>query len=176
MCIFFGAAVLPCILICCSHINSHNQVRGHRTGSSHSGAEECPRKKTQTNQRWYTHISQLTQFMPPPETYKRVKSGVSPRSARSILAHTSHYLRLAKPTIRLPTQEGLPRIYITRSTYHYAYALLSDTRGTAVVAACELVQQQCIHNLRGDRRGQTTREYLLKLPDAHNALSIVQKV
>ena len=23
-----------------------------------------------TNQRWYTHISQLTQFMPPPETYK----------------------------------------------------------------------------------------------------------
>ena len=26
--------------------------------------------KTQTTQRWYTHISQLTQFMPPPETYK----------------------------------------------------------------------------------------------------------
>ena len=24
---------------CCSHINSHNQVRGHRTGASHSGAE-----------------------------------------------------------------------------------------------------------------------------------------
>ena len=33
---------------CCSHINSHNQVRGHRTGSSHSGAEEYPREKTQT--------------------------------------------------------------------------------------------------------------------------------
>ena len=56
---------------CCSHINSHNQFRGHRTGSSHSGAEEYPREKTQTNQRWYTHISQPTQFMPPPETYKR---------------------------------------------------------------------------------------------------------
>ena len=26
----------------CSHINSHNQVRGHRTGSRHSGAEEYP--------------------------------------------------------------------------------------------------------------------------------------
>ena len=38
---------------CCSHINSHNQVRGHRTGFSHSGAEENPREKTQTNQRWY---------------------------------------------------------------------------------------------------------------------------
>ena len=33
---------------CCSHINSHNQVRGHRTGSSHSGAEEYPREKTHT--------------------------------------------------------------------------------------------------------------------------------
>ena len=33
---------------CCSHINSNNQVRGHRTGSSHSGAEEYPREKTQT--------------------------------------------------------------------------------------------------------------------------------
>ena len=54
---------------CCSHINSHNQVRGHRTGSSHSGAEEYPRENTH-NQRWYTHILQLTQFMPPPETYK----------------------------------------------------------------------------------------------------------
>ena len=52
---------------CCSHINSHNQIRGHRTGSSHSGAEEYPGEKTQ---RWYTHISQLTLFMPPPETYK----------------------------------------------------------------------------------------------------------
>ena len=60
----------PCCC-CCSHINSHNQVRGHRTGSSHSGAEEYPRENTHTTQaRWYTHISQLTQFMPPPETYK----------------------------------------------------------------------------------------------------------
>ena len=54
---------------CCSHINAHNQVRGHRTGSSHSGAGEYPRENTH-NPRWYTHISQLTQFMPPPETYK----------------------------------------------------------------------------------------------------------
>ena len=37
------------LLIPCSHINSHNQVRGHRTGSSHSGAGEYPRKKTQAN-------------------------------------------------------------------------------------------------------------------------------
>ena len=59
---------IPCCC-CCSHINSHNQVRGHRTGSSHSGAEEYPRENTH-NPRWYTHISQLTRFMPPPETYK----------------------------------------------------------------------------------------------------------
>ena len=29
-----------------------------------------PGNKHKTNQRWYTHISQLTRFMPPPETYK----------------------------------------------------------------------------------------------------------
>ena len=33
------------LLLLFSHINSHNQVRGHRTGSSHSGAEEYPREK-----------------------------------------------------------------------------------------------------------------------------------
>ena len=58
-----------CCCCCCSHINSHSQVRGHRTGSSHSGAEEYPRENTH-NPRWCTHISQLTHFMPPPETYK----------------------------------------------------------------------------------------------------------
>ena len=47
-----------------------NQVRGHGTGSSHSGAEgNTPGKKTH-NPRWYTHISQLTQFMPPPATHE----------------------------------------------------------------------------------------------------------
>ena len=59
----------PC---CCSHINSNNQVRGHRTCSSHSGAEEYPREKTQTTQGGtrIPGISHLMQFMLPPETYK----------------------------------------------------------------------------------------------------------
>ena len=34
-----------CCCCGCSHITSHNQVRGHRTGSSHSGAEEYPTRK-----------------------------------------------------------------------------------------------------------------------------------
>ena len=34
------------VCCCCSHIKSNNQVRGHRTGSSHSGGEEYPRKNT----------------------------------------------------------------------------------------------------------------------------------
>ena len=42
---------------CCSHNNSHNQVRGHRTGYNHSGAEEYPRENTHTTQKWYMHIS-----------------------------------------------------------------------------------------------------------------------
>ena len=29
----------------CSHINSHNQIRGHRTGCSHSRVEEYPKEK-----------------------------------------------------------------------------------------------------------------------------------
>ena len=80
-------SVFHVVVRCCSHTTSHDQDRGHKTGSnhsgaevyprekaqtnqSHSGAEEYPREKTQTNQRWHTHISQLTQFMPPPETCK----------------------------------------------------------------------------------------------------------
>ena len=43
---------------------------GHRIGSGHPGAEEYPSEKTQANQRWCTHMSRLTQFMPPTETYK----------------------------------------------------------------------------------------------------------
>ena len=76
---------------CCSHINSHNQVRSHRTGFSHSGAEKYPREKhTKQKQRWYTHISQLTQFMPPPETYKS-EIGSQPTMC---LVHTGTYVAL----------------------------------------------------------------------------------
>ena len=38
------------VVVCWSHINSHNQVRGHNPGSSHSGAEEYPRENTHTTQ------------------------------------------------------------------------------------------------------------------------------
>ena len=38
---------------CCFHINSHNQVRGRKTGPKHSGAEKYTREKAPTNQRWY---------------------------------------------------------------------------------------------------------------------------
>ena len=77
---------------CCSHINSHNQVRGHRTGSSHSGAEEYPRENTH-NPRWYTHISQLTQSMPPPETHK---SGIGSEST-ICQVHAGAYVSLLTP-------------------------------------------------------------------------------
>ena len=106
---------------CSSHINSHNQVRGHRTGSSHSGVEEYPREKTQTNQRWYTHISELTQFMPPPETYKS-EIGSQPTMCQ---IHTGAYVSLLVPgknrLYRLPPKKDY-HVYIARSTYHYAYA------------------------------------------------------
>ena len=71
-----------------------------------------PRKNTH-NPRWYTHISQLTQFMPPPETYKSEIGSQYLRCARSRPVHTSHYSRLEKPNIPIATQGRLPRIYYT---------------------------------------------------------------
>ena len=105
---------------CCSYVSSHNQVRGHRTGSSHSGAEEYPREKTQTTQRWYTHISQVTQIMPPPETYKS-EIGSQPTMCQ---VHTGAYVSLLAPgkpdyTACHPRKDY--HVYISRSTYHYAY-------------------------------------------------------
>ena len=43
-------------------INLHYQVRGHRTGSSHSGAEEYPLGKTQSTQGG-TRIDYITQCL-----------------------------------------------------------------------------------------------------------------
>ena len=106
---------------CCSHINSHNQVRGHRTSSSHSGAEEYPREKHTHNPRWYTHISQLTQFMPPPETYKKSEIGSSLRCAGSM---SGAYVSLLAPgkTAYTACHPRKTNTYITRSINHYAYA------------------------------------------------------
>ena len=97
---------------CCrSHINSHNRVRGHRTGSSHSGAEEYPRGKTQA--KGGTRIDHSWRNSCLHQQHIKVKSEVSQRCARSIPVHTSHYSRLGKPTIPLANQERLPRIYYT---------------------------------------------------------------
>ena len=82
-----------------------------------------PKIKHEQNQKRYAHISKLTQFLPPPEKYKKVKSGVGLRCARSILVHTSHYSRLKKPDYTAcRTQRRLPRIHYTCYTYHDAYA------------------------------------------------------
>ena len=107
----------------CCHIKYHIQVRGHRTGFSHSGAEEYAREKTQTNQRtrWYTHISQLMQMMPPPETCKKWNRepayGVpGPYWCMRVIT------RAWKSRLyRLPTKKDY-HVYIARSTYHHAYA------------------------------------------------------
>ena len=46
-----------------------------------------------TNQRWYTHISQLTQFMPSPETYKS-EVGSQPTTCQ---VNTGAYVSLFAP-------------------------------------------------------------------------------
>ena len=45
-----------CSTYCCSHIYSRNQVRGHRTGSSHYGVEEHPTEKITNNTKSGTRI------------------------------------------------------------------------------------------------------------------------
>ena len=65
--------------------------------------------KSTHNPRWYTHISHLTQFMPPPETYKsEIGSQSTMCQARPV--HTSHYSRLEKPNIPIATQGRLPHV------------------------------------------------------------------
>ena len=81
-----------CCCCCCSHMNSHNQVRGHRTGSSHSGAEEYPREKHKQT-KGGARISQLTQLMPPPETYK-IEIGSQPTMCQ---VHIGAYVLLLAP-------------------------------------------------------------------------------
>ena len=131
-----------CCCCCCYHINSHNQVRGHGT---------IPQVKN-TNQRWYTHITklkihssceiedfveihvlQLTQVMPPPETYKNwIEIGSQPTMCQ---VHTGAYVLPPGPgktdyTDPLPPKKDyVPSIYeriahinTRSSTYHYAYA------------------------------------------------------
>ena len=51
-----------------------------------------PGKNTK-NRRWYTHISQLTQFMPPPETYKS-ETGSQPTICQ---VHTGACVSLLAP-------------------------------------------------------------------------------
>ena len=90
-----------------THTHKHKQTKDgtriyHRTGSSHFGAEECAREKhthtqTQKKQRRYTHISQLAQFMPPPE--KNILRGISEIRGQPTLCqvHTSAYVSLFAP-------------------------------------------------------------------------------
>ena len=63
-------ALIKIVRCCCrcSHINSHNQVRGHRTGSSYSGAEEYPREKH--TQPTVVHAYITADAIASPETYK----------------------------------------------------------------------------------------------------------
>ena len=124
----------------CFNINSHNQFRGDRTGFSHSGVEECPRKKHRNKSG--TRILIADAINASARKIQKVESGVSLRCARSILVHTSHYSRLKKPTTPLATQKRLPRtgVYITCRTCHYAYA--RQTQG----------------NFRGKRRKEIKRK------------------
>ena len=54
------AVVVAVVIVVVVLTNSHSQVRGHRTNSSHSGVAEYPREKQKTNQKWYMHTGIIT--------------------------------------------------------------------------------------------------------------------
>ena len=141
-------AVVGC---CCSHINSHNQVRGHRTGSSHSGAEEYPREKTQTTLcgTWCTHISQLTQFMPPPKTYK------------SEIGSQSTMCQVCTWCIRLITRAWKNRLYTVchiRKTTTYILHVVSITTHTHDRRKSIGKKNQRTNMKRKERKGKERKE------------------
>ena len=74
--------VMP-LCCCCSHFNSHNQARGHRTGSSHSRAEEYPSENHKQPKMVHAYITADAVHASTRNMYN-LKSGVSPRCARSI--------------------------------------------------------------------------------------------
>ena len=73
--------------------------------------------KSTKNPKWYTHISQLTQFTPPQKHIKE-KSRVSLRCARSIPVHGLRLITRAwkNRLYRLPPKED-HHVYISRSIY-----------------------------------------------------------
>ena len=82
-----------------------------------------PGKKHKQTKGGYTHISQLTQFMPSPETYKS-EIGSQPTMRQ---VHTGAYVSLLAPgktdyTACHPRNTTGYHVYIARSTYHHAYA------------------------------------------------------
>ena len=109
------------VVIRCNMLLSHNQVRGHSTGSSHSGVEEYPREKKHKQDKkkvvsqhrtWYIIADAIHASA---RKIQKVKSGVRLRCCRSVLPGAYVSLLAAGKTDYTPlaTQERLPRIYYT---------------------------------------------------------------
>ena len=84
-----------------------------------------PKGKTQTTQggTWYTHMSQLTQVMPPPETYK---SEIGSQSTMCQV-HTGAYVSLLASVKTDYTACHLRKtttyiLHVLNSIYRYVYA------------------------------------------------------
>ena len=80
---------------------------------------KIPEKKTQTNQRWFTHnTAQPTQFMPPRETCK-CENGSQPTTCQ---VHTGAYVSLLAPWKtdynRLPTKTTTYILHVVPITTH----------------------------------------------------------
>ena len=83
-----------CCCSCCSHINSHNQARGHRTGSSYSGVEEYPKNKTRTKPKAVRAYIKADAILAPARKIQESEIGSRPTMCQ---VHTGTYVALLAP-------------------------------------------------------------------------------
>ena len=109
-----------CCCCCCFRINSHNEVRGHRTGSSHSGAEEYPGEehKQPTMVHAYITFDAIHASTRNISKWNRESVYDVPGPHRCI-RHITHAWK--NRLYGSPPKKDY-HVYITRSIYYYAYA------------------------------------------------------
>ena len=115
------------VVVCyCSHINSHDQVRGHRTGSSHSGAEEYPQGKN-TNKPKVVHAYTYITADAIHASARKIQKNEFESQPTMCQVHTCAHVSILAPektdyTACHSEKTTTFQEYITRSTYHYTYA------------------------------------------------------
>ena len=127
-----GSHSLCCCCCCCCHINLHNQVRGHRTGSSHSGVEEYQVCTTQPVVVYF--FSQTSTFQLLDKPWSQVSSLLPPGSCLQFLSRigfsnpTARRFFIALCASQLVHKKKSPRCYTSMHSGGFELTKLIYTR------------------------------------------------